>query len=272
MKQKLIPIIAVVIGIVAFILTSQYLKAKVDEVQKAKELIYKNAKMVEVVVARNNIPSGTTISADDLAAKDFFEAQLPDRVVMRSEYKYIVGKKAESEISAKKPILWDYIVGGSATHTGLAPKIKPGMRAISLPIGGANAVSGMIQPNNQIDVLGTFNMPLKTNPTQTETVTLTMLQDVTVLAVGQTMADQAFDGKKAKSTSYSTVTLEVTPKEAELLVFVQQLRGAMTLALRNPNDPSFEKDLPEINFDKMEKSLPELNAYRQQKIRFKKSL
>lgn len=272
MKQRLIPIIAVVIGIIAFILTSQYLKAKIDELERQKQLIYKNAKKVEVVIANTTIPSGTTITESDLNFDSYFEAQLPDRVVLKSEGRYLLGKKSINEIKANKPVLWDYIVGGSASHIGLAPKVKPGMRAISLPIGGANAVSGMIQPNNQIDVLGTFNMPLKTNPTQTETVTLTMLQDVSVLAVGQTMADQSYDSKKARSAGYSSVTLEVTPKEAELLVFAQQLRGALTLSLRNPGDPSFEKDLPEINFDKMEKSLPELNTYRQQKIRFKKSL
>jgi pilus assembly protein CpaB len=270
MKQKLIPIIAVVIGIIAFILTSQYLKAKIAEVEKAKQLIYKNAKKVEVVIAQATIPSGTTITESDLTAIGFFEAQLPDRVVLKNEGR--LGKKTTSEIKAGKPVLWDYISGGPASHVGLAPKIKPGMRAISLPINGANAVSGMILPNNQIDVLGTFTMPVKANPNQTETVTLTILQDVSVIAVGQTMADQAYDAKKSRTSSSGSITLEVTPKEAELLVFAQQLKGALTLSLRNPGDPSFEKDLPEINFDKMEKSLPELNTYRQKQIRFKKTL
>jgi Flp pilus assembly protein CpaB len=65
------------------------------------------------------------------------------------------------------------------------------------------------------------------------------------------------------------VTVAVTPREAELLVFVENMRGHLTLSLRNPEDISFEKNLPEVNFDRVEAALPELNAYRQQIIRNK---
>jgi len=73
-----------------------------------------------------------------------------------------------------------------------------------------------------------------------------------------------------RSSSYSTVTLEVTPREAELLVFAQQMKGRITLALRNSGDVSFEKDLPTVNFEKMESELQELNTYRQRNIRHKR--
>ena len=71
------------------------------------------------------------------------------------------------------------------------------------------------------------------------------------------------------NSSYSTVTFEVTPREAELLIFAQGTQGRLTLTLRNPDDVGFEKILPEVNFQLVEKSLPDLNDYRQKTIRHK---
>jgi Flp pilus assembly protein CpaB len=119
--------------------------------------------------------------------------------------------------------------------------------------------------------MGSFSFPSRKNPQQMEWVTLTVLQDVTVLATGQTLGKQVGEGNERSrpSAGYSTITVEVTPREAELLVFVENIRGHLTLSLRNPSDVSFERDLPEINFDMLEKELPELNTFRQQKIRHK---
>lgn len=50
------------------------------------------------------------------------------------------------------------------------------------------------------------------------------------------------------------------------------MKGQLILALRNPEDVSFEKDLPEIDFQHLENKLPELNAYRQKFIRNKTDL
>src|SRR3989339_2090145 len=165
--------------------------------------------------------------------------------------------------------MWGNIEGSDrAAETSLASIISKNMRAISLPISGAATVSSMVQPNDRVDVLGTFSFPSKKKPNEMENATITVLQDVTVLATGQTMAKQA--GKRRSqlgNASYNTVTVEVTPKEAELLVFAQQMKGSLYLSLRNSTDVSFEKELPEINFEHIEKSLPEMNQYRQKVIR-----
>ena len=149
--------------------------------------------------------------------------------------------------------------------------IKNQLRAISLNISGASGVSGMVRPSDRVDILGTFAFPSKTLPGEMETVTLTVLQDVEILATGQkTSQDMAAARGRSSSSGYSTVTVQVTPREAELLVFAQQLRGSLALSLRNPADNTFETALPSINFDQLEKSLPELNRFRQQEIHHRK--
>jgi pilus assembly protein CpaB len=148
----------------------------------------------------------------------------------------------------------------------LASLIQNKMRAISIPVAGSSAVSGMVQPGDYVDILGTFTLPSKKTPGESEIATLTLLQNVTVLATGQKMAKTA-EQKGAAASSYSSITVEVTPREAELLVFAQQLQGRLTMTLRNPSDNSDDRDLPEVNFEHIEKKLPEYNNIRQKDIR-----
>ena len=63
--------------------------------------------------------------------------------------------------------------------------------------------------------------------------------------------------------SYATVTLEVTPREAEMLVFAEQIKGRLVLSLRNRNDTSYEKELPQVDFEKIRAEIEELNVKRQ---------
>lgn len=265
MKEKIIPIVSVAIGIVAFILTAQFLRSRLDDIRKERERMLAGVRTISVVAANNDIPAGTVIEGRDLKPMDIYETSSSGMEVIKTDALLLLGKKTLLEIRANKPILWPQIEGGSPTFQGLAPTIKPRMRAVSLSIGGANAVSCMVQPSDRVDVLGTFTFPSKDNPNQAEIVTLTILQDVTVLATGQQLAKQTLPGRISPSASnYGTVTLEVTPREAEMLVFSQQVQGRLTLTLRNPRDVYWESETQELNFLQLKAKIPELNRFRQQ--------
>jgi pilus assembly protein CpaB len=137
------------------------------------------------------------------------------------------------------------------------------MRAMSISVSGAASVSNMVRPSDRVDVLGTFTLPSKTMAGETELVTLTILQNVVVLATGQETTE-SFSGGGA---NYSTVTLEVTPSEAEVLTFAEQMRGRLTLTLRSPTDTSFEEALPSVNFEDIRGKLEDMNRERQNRKR-----
>lgn len=273
MKQKIVPIISIIIGILAFLLSRQYITGKHAELDRLIQDYKSRIRTVKVVAAKRDLPSGTKIiPKSDLKLIDMPKANLPERAILPDEAEPMVGRRTIFEIRANNMILWSDIEGGDPASQGLAPAIQEKLRAISLNISGAAGVSGMVRPNDRVDVLGTFNFPSKTVPGEMETVTLTVLQDVSILATGQQMAkDISASNNSRASSGYSTVTVQVTPREAELLVFAQQMKGALTLALRNPSDQSYESTLPSINFEKLESSLPELNRFRQQVIRHKKA-
>lgn len=273
MKQKIIPLVSVLVGIIAFALTHQFLKAERRKLDAERKAIYAGARKVEVVAAARDIPGGTRIKPEDIMPVEVFETAISDRTVVKSDGRWLLGKKVLFPIKANRPVMWSDLEGGAAGVLSLAGIVQEGMRAVALPIGGASAVSGLILPNDRVDVLGTFSFPSKTVQGQMETVTLTVLQDVTVLATGTQMAQQlASRGGAQKAGGYNAVTLEVTPREAELLVFAQQMRGSLSLTLRNPEDVSFENELPDIDFKYLEGKLKDLNLFRQKNIRHKRNL
>ena len=70
----------------------------------------------------------------------------------------------------------------------------------------------------------------------------------------------------ARAGGYNMVTLSVTPREAEMLVFAEQIKGRLVLSLRNPSDVSFENDLPRVDFDKIQEEIRTLNLFRQENL------
>jgi len=274
MKEKIILAVSLLFGIVALLLTTQYLKNKEADFNKRIQKIYAGAKKVNVVVASQNIPSGTVISKKDLALSDVFQSAAGSHAITGDGFRSILGKKTLFPLKRGEVVSWSFIEGGLPTSGGLSSLITPGLRAISISVGGAAAVSGMVQPKDSVDVLGTFAFPSQDIPGQMETVTLSVLQDVTILATGQKTSRTGFGQRSSRQSSsgYNTVTLEVTPREAELLVFAQKMKGSLTLALRHPTDVTWKNDLPSVNFDLLQTELPAINLERQRNIRHKKGI
>jgi len=109
-------------------------------------------------------------------------------------------------------------------------RITAGMRAIGLEVTGPKAVGFLIRPGDLVDVLATL-------PQGERMVSKYLLQAKKVMAVDQHFReeDSALVGKRG----YSTVTLEVTPEEAEKVEASRAfVRDGFTLALRRPDDPT----------------------------------
>ena len=265
MKLRIILVIAVVVGLLAALLTRQYLKAREREVDKRLAEISRRYRRVRVVTVEKPLPAGTVLAAKDLRSMEVFEQQLRQDAVLEDQYRTLIGRKLLNRLDTGTPIFWSDIEGGAPGSRGLAGDIKSGMRALSINVGGAAAVSGMVRPNDRIDVIGTFSFPSRQHPGELELVTLTIIQDVTILATGLETA-KSLAGASGRAGSYNMVTLEVTPREAEMLVFAEQIKGRLALALRNPDDVNYEPSLPRVNFEKIEAEIEALNLHRQRTI------
>jgi pilus assembly protein CpaB len=227
MKQKIVLIIAVGMGILAYVLTYVYLKNEHDA-------IYEDATRVSILAAKQDLPAGTVLSSQNIKTTEVFEAGLSRQVFQADRMRFVLGKTLRYPLRNDSPIDWVHVGANLDELSGLAPTIRSGMRAISIPVSGESAVSGLVRPNDNVDILGTFSFLDEANPGEMETVTFTVLQDVTVLATGQetARAELEISDSSRRRGSYNTVTIAVFPEEAELLAFAMNARGSLMLSLR----------------------------------------
>ena len=268
MKQRIVLIAAVIAGLVAAVLTRFYIASKDAEIDEMKAKFRARFGDMEVLCYTEDVPSGTIISKRILGTKVVPKAGLRGQALTIESLGDVLGKKLLFPHKAKDVMFWSDIEGGNPRIEGLAAVIKKGMRAVSINASGAASVTGMVNPNDHVDVIGTFTFPDESGKRdQAALVTCTILQNVLVLATGKITAKMARrDSDGSPQGAYSTVTLEVSPREAEMLAFAEQMRGRLSLSLRNRSDVSYEQELPQVDFAKIRAEIEELNLKRQQKM------
>ena len=265
MKRKIVLIASLVAGLLAALLTRFYIAAKDAEVKDLKDAINRKFGTMYVACFKRDVPSGTVLSVSDLQLKAVPKIGLQGQAVPEEEVSTVYGRKLLFGHKKMETLFWADIEGGNPTAGGLSADIKKQMRAVSINCTGAASVSGMVKPNDHVDVIGSFDLsdPTKGSSAKTKSiVTSTILQNVLVLAVGKQTAKMRT--QETGAAGYSTVTLEVTPREAEMLAFTEQMKGRLVLTLRNRNDVHYEKELPKVDFEKIMSEIEELNLKRQQ--------
>ena len=269
MKQKIVLIVSIVVGLLAAVLTRTYLASKDAEYARMKASFARENGVMDVIVYKKDLPAGTQLTMKDVGILAVPEKGLRGQAIPPANVKSIVGRRILTSHKEAEVVFWSDIEGGTPLNRTLAGDIRRQMRAISVNCSGAAAVSGMVRPADHVDVIGTFSFPDKPDaqgrPTQ-KFVTCTILQNVLVLATGRDTA-KSVSGGTGTSGAYNMVTLEVTPREAEMLVFAEQIHGRLTLTLRNPNDVSYENELPKVDFEKIQSEIEELNLKRQENLK-----
>ncbi|MBO5750815.1 MAG: Flp pilus assembly protein CpaB [Kiritimatiellae bacterium] len=264
MKRKIVLAVSLLAGIIAALMARFYIAAKDAEVKALKDSIASRYGEIRVVVFNRDLPAGTVLQQGDLGSLAVPALGLRGQAVPEEEWRSVIGRKILLGHKKRDVLFWADIEGGDPQLTGLSSDIKKTMRAISINCSGASAVSSMVKPNDHVDVIATFDLGSKgTSSKDRNLVTCTILQNVLVLATGQRTA-KSRSKDFANLSGYATVTLEVTPREAEMLAFAEQIKGRLVLTLRNRNDVSYEKELPKVDFEKIHSEIEELNARRQQ--------
>jgi pilus assembly protein CpaB len=98
------------------------------------------------------------------------------------------------------------------------------MRAASLRVNEVTGISGFVSPGSKVDIIVVMASQEQGKGA------FTLLEDVEVLAIAQSM-----DQRETKPTVVNTVTVLVTPAQAERLMLAGN-EGTLQLALRNFKD------------------------------------
>lgn len=116
----------------------------------------------------------------------------------------------------------------------LAAVLKPGYRAVTINVTAATGVAGFALPGDHVDLILGMSAPAANGDRRIGSVTV--LQDVRVLAMDQRGAQAKTGDPKKDVITPQTATLEVTPKGAEIIETATQM-GPLSLSLRSLADP-----------------------------------
>src|SRR5437868_1621482 len=222
LKGKTPLVVALVLGLLAGIVAWSAIKKKEADVRRGWNL-------VPVVVAAQDVPEGTVITFDMISQRSVPEQFVTSSVVKPDSASYVVNQKVLVPLQAGDPLLWSQFETTKAAER-LSTKVQKKGRAITIDAKAATAVGGWIRPNDHVDVIGTFR-----DPQTDESVAVTLLQNVIVLATGKITGTTNVNLIPEGQREYNNVSLLVIPEEAEILVLASEL-GGLTMSLRNEDD------------------------------------
>lgn len=190
----------------------------------------------QVLVATKPLPVGTILGPDAVRfqpwPKDLVDGAYYIKGQANADPSKLQGTVVRSDITAGQPITQGSLV--SPQDRGfLAAALTPGMRAVTVPVGGATAVAGFVFPGDRVDIVLTQDVQGGGNggDSQPLRASETIIRNIRVLATDQRYDNQPTAEGKSDVHNFSMVTVEATPKMAEKIAVSQKL-GALSLSLR----------------------------------------
>lgn len=230
-RLKIALVVAVFFGLIAAYGIFNFLRQQ----RQAAEAL--RTQTQDVVIAAKDIPAGSTISEAMLKDGTVRAIKWPKASVPAGGFAtptQVVGKVNRVKIMANEPILESRLAGEGA---GLTVRLEAGKRAMAVRVDEIIGVSGFIVPDDRVDVIVTTTPPGVNDNNKDARLSKIVLQNKRVLSVAQSTEQK--DGKPQVARS---ITLEVSPEEAEKLSLAYQ-EGPIVLALRGLGDETEPKTI-----------------------------
>jgi pilus assembly protein CpaB len=198
-----------------------------------------------VLVAKLGLTRGQILKPEDVAWQIWPDGALDQNYIVQGgpqTPQSLTGFVAVYPVAGGEPITKAKLIA-PGDRGYLAAVLRPGMRAISVPVTQTTTEAGLVYPGDRVDVLLTYQWTPEPPPGQSKEareenkedkvphqVAETVLHNVRVIGI-----DEDLGGKPGEHTSYPNArnaTLEVTPKQTEVIVLASRM-GSLTLVLRS---------------------------------------
>ena len=200
---------------------------------------------IEVLVASKDIGVGSEVTSSNMSWKTYREeSRFPGAIVRRGEQDVSDALKGRALIQIEEgtPITKSSVVAQTRGNF-VAASLEDGKRAFAIKATAETAAGGFISPGDYVDVLMTHRVSIQLDGASREELlkivsqnaSQTIVKNAKVLAIDQE-SKPTEDAKKVR-----TVTLEVTPKQAEVLALGGAM-GELSVAVRRTGDVSDDKE------------------------------
>lgn len=221
-KGSVVFVLSITVGLAGAFFSRKYIENRVDFY---REQLVQPEKMVQIVVPKMSLRRGQALASELLSLRSIPEKYADSNALSQHNFTEAIGQQLAFDVDEGRPLLWAHLEGGrSPTFSGMVPK---GSRALTVRVDEINSISGFLQPQDRIDLLMTYG-------SGTSNVVFPLLQEMIVIATGvQTQVVK--NGDLASKRAFSTITINVTPEEAQKITLAQKI-GKLTAVLRNPED------------------------------------
>jgi pilus assembly protein CpaB len=184
--------------------------------------------VTKVLVATHGLPAGQFLQPNDLEWQDWPDNALNSNYIVTGGRTVadLVGSVVRAAISSGEPITDDRLIK-KGDRGFLSAIMSPGTRAVTVQLQQNAGLGGLVLPGDHVDVVLTAVVPSATPNEPEHHASETVLEDIRVVAIDQKMGDMSNETVMARSA-----TLEVTPKQAEILALVTDM-GKLSLTLRS---------------------------------------
>lgn len=227
MKNPIAFVFALAVALLMTLVQCQYVH------QREKSLLY-DSEPLPTLVATRDIPANFKLDETMVEVVQVPRKWQQPRAL--STVEDILGQITSTPVIQGEQVVATKLV--KPEEAGLAYYVPKKYRAVAIAVDEFNGVGGHIKPGNYVDVVGTFDFG---SGDKSDVRTVTLFQNVWVLSVGDDIGQPtAIINVEGEEEAYQpeglqasrTVTLAVTPDEAQKLIMAQTL-GALSLTLRS---------------------------------------
>ncbi len=224
-KQLLIIVGAVAAGIIAVVLTSNYVKTSIEGQTAALAEKYdaQQKEMVAQVQQRSDQQMAALAQELERVKREQTENTQKQIAAMQESQQEQARLMAQQQAQSQTK---------KVSKEALSLKIPDGKRAVTVTIDSLAAVGGLINAGDFVDVIAQLNVPAQ--DADKKTVTAMIFQGLQVLAVNTNLEPPgSYEDQQAAASL--KITFAVDPQETGLLAFADK-NGTLELALRSPNE------------------------------------
>jgi pilus assembly protein CpaB len=214
-------VLAVLVAAIAAYALYTYLKGQETKLTEA-------VATQRIVVAAVEIPMGTTINMTQAKTAEWPKANMPQGTFAASDQ--VIGRTSIQTFMPGDPITETKLMPKEGPVGIMTYKIPEGHRAMTVGVDQVAGVAGFLNPNNIVDVV-----LIASPPGANQQIGKIVLQNVPLLAIGQIV-----EQKEGKPVVVPTVTVDVTPEDAEKLA-IASTQGRLQLVLRRLGDKEVVK-------------------------------
>jgi len=217
----------------------------------------------EILFATKDIKPGQLLSDENITWKTWpQDAVYPGIVVREGDKKPLeaLSGRVIRPIASGEPVVKSALVKDSGGF--LAAMLKPETRAVAVNVSAATMAGGFINPGDYVDIVltGRSHVTYESEDKAMETRMKNLinrnldqfssniiLQNIKVIGLDQKAVKERGDTEEDTSGKVAkTATLEVTPRQAEILALAGQM-GELSLALRGLGDEKIvQQDAPTV--------------------------